>query len=104
MHVGLQHDQDADQAGERDRVPEDEAQDRAFVAEPVGRRRRDDGRLASIIWPMTPPDEFAAAISTGLRPNCSEVIFCRFPKNTFEAVSDPVRATSSQPSSVPNGL
>src|SRR5215217_6130558 len=56
---------------------------------------------ASIILPMTPPDEFAAAISTGLRPNCSEVIFCRFPKSTLDAVSDPVNATPNQPSSVP---
>src|SRR3954452_17036120 len=56
---------------------------------------------ASIILPMTPPDEFAAAIRIGDRPNCSEVIFCRFPNSTFEAVSDPVSATPSQPSSVP---
>src|SRR3954470_11989378 len=56
---------------------------------------------ASIILPMTPPDELAAAIKTGDRPSCSEVIFCRPPKSTFEAVSDPVSATPSQPSSVP---
>src|SRR5689334_1478110 len=56
---------------------------------------------ASIILPMTPPDEFAAAISTGDRPSCSEVIFCRFPNSTLDAVSDPVSATPSQPSSVP---
>src|SRR6202008_4961038 len=56
---------------------------------------------ASIILPMTPPEEFAAAIRTGDRPSCSEVIFCRLPNNTFDAVSDPVSATPSQPSSVP---
>src|SRR5271165_2199566 len=38
-HVGLQHDEPADEAGERDRVKEDVAQDRAFMAEPVGRGR-----------------------------------------------------------------
>src|SRR5215472_15464766 len=56
---------------------------------------------ASIILPMTPPDELAAAISTGDRPNCSEVIFCRLPNSTLEAVSDPVSATPNQPSKVP---
>src|SRR3954453_23429597 len=74
---------------------------------------------ASIILPMTPPDEFAAPIRIGERPNCSEVIFCRLPNSTgkrpicsevifykfpnsrFEPVSEPVSATPSQPSSVP---
>src|SRR4051812_43378693 len=56
---------------------------------------------ASIILPMTPPEEFAALIRIEDSPSCSEVIFCRLPKSTFEAVSDPVNATPSQPSSVP---
>src|ERR1700748_1061721 len=56
---------------------------------------------ASIILPITPPDEFAAAIKIGDRPSCCDVIFCRLPNSTFEAVSDPVSATPSQPSSVP---
>src|SRR6201996_5080017 len=56
---------------------------------------------ASIILPITPPDELAAAIRIGDRPNCSDVIFCRLPNSTLEAVSDPVSATPSQPSSVP---
>src|SRR5712672_2092436 len=56
---------------------------------------------ASIILPMTPPEELAAAISTGDRPSCSEVIFCRLPNRMLDAVSDPVSATPSQPSSVP---
>src|SRR6202011_4165048 len=56
---------------------------------------------ASIILPMTPPDEFAAPIRIGERPSCSEVIFCRLPNSTFEAVSDPVSATPTQPSKVP---
>src|SRR5436190_21587941 len=56
---------------------------------------------ASIILPITPPEELAAALSTGDRPSCSEVIFCRLPNSTLEAVSDPVSATPSQPSSVP---
>src|SRR3954463_12445157 len=56
---------------------------------------------ASIILPITPPDELAALIRIGDRPSCSEVIFCRLPNSTLDAVSDPVSATPSQPSSVP---
>src|ERR1700723_1530340 len=56
---------------------------------------------ASIILPMTPPDELAAAIRMGDSPSCSDVIFCRLPNRMFDAVSDPVSATPSQPSSVP---
>src|SRR5215813_14392732 len=56
---------------------------------------------ASIILPMTPPEELAAPIRMGDRPSCSDVIFCRLPNSTFEAVSDPVSATPSQPSNVP---
>src|ERR1700710_377069 len=56
---------------------------------------------ASIILPMTPPDEFAAPIRIGDRPSCSDVILCKFPNRMLEAVSDPVSATPSQPSSVP---
>src|SRR5579871_951741 len=56
---------------------------------------------ASIILPITPPEEFAAAIKTDDMPNCSEVIFCKLPNRIFDAVSDPVKATPSQPSSVP---
>src|SRR3979409_1596158 len=56
---------------------------------------------ASIILPITPPDELAAPIRTDERPNCSEVIFCRLPNRMLDAVSDPVSATPSQPSSVP---
>src|SRR5207244_10666012 len=56
---------------------------------------------ASIILPITPPEELAAPIKIGDKPSCSEVIFCNPPKSTFEAVSEPVSATPSQPSSVP---
>src|SRR6516225_1914753 len=56
---------------------------------------------ASIILPMTPPDELAAAIRMGERPSCSEVMRCKFPNSKFEAVSEPVVATPNQPSSVP---
>lgn len=34
MHIGPQHHQHADEAGEHDRVPECEAQDRAFTISP----------------------------------------------------------------------
>src|SRR5260370_41276988 len=56
---------------------------------------------ASIILPMTPPEEFAAPIRIGDSPNCSDVIFWRLPNKMFDAVSEPVSATPSQPSSVP---
>src|SRR5207302_7562615 len=56
---------------------------------------------ASIILPMTPPDEFAALIRIGEMPSWVDVIFCRLPNNMFEAVSEPVSATPNQPSSVP---
>src|SRR6476620_5569680 len=56
---------------------------------------------ASIILPITPPEEFAAPIRIGERPSCSEVIFCRLPNRMLEAVSDPVSATPNQPSKVP---
>src|SRR6202011_3980435 len=56
---------------------------------------------ASIILPITPPDELAAPIRIDGRFNCSDVIFCRLPNRMFEAVSDPVKATPSQPSKVP---
>src|SRR6266853_3781375 len=56
---------------------------------------------ASIILPMTPPEELAAPIRIGDRPSCSDVIFCKLPNSTLEAVSEPVSATPNQPSSVP---
>src|ERR1700682_1021894 len=56
---------------------------------------------ASIILPITPPEELAAAISTDESPSCSEVIFCRLPDRMFDAVSDPVSATPNHPSRVP---
>src|SRR5216683_4590033 len=55
---------------------------------------------ASIILPITPPEELAAAIRIGDKPSCSAVIFCNPPNSTFEAVSEPVSATPSQPSRV----
>ena len=56
---------------------------------------------ASIILPITPPEELAAPMRMGDRPSCYAVIFCKPPNSTFEAVSDPVSATPSQPSKVP---
>src|SRR3954465_10151022 len=56
---------------------------------------------ASIILPITPPEELAALIRIGEMLSCSEVIFCRLPNSMFDAVSEPVSATPSQPSSVP---
>src|SRR5215470_20029414 len=56
---------------------------------------------ASIILPITPPEEFAALIRIGEMPSCSEVIFCKLPNRMLDAVSEPVSATPSQPSSAP---
>src|SRR3954471_17550917 len=56
---------------------------------------------ASIILPITPPDEFAAPMRIGDSPSCSAVIFCKPPKSTLDAVSEPVSATPSHPSSAP---
>src|SRR5258708_36863754 len=56
---------------------------------------------ASIILPITPPDELAAPIRLGDRPSCSEAIFCRLPNSTLEAVAKPVSATPNQLSGLP---
>src|SRR5580704_19736492 len=56
---------------------------------------------ASIIFPITPPQLFAAAIKFADTPTCSAEIFCRLPNNTFDEVSEPVRATPNHPSKVP---
>src|SRR5579859_2410778 len=56
---------------------------------------------ASTILPMTPPALLAAVISTGSRPSCWAVIFCKLPNNALDEVSLPVRATPSHPRKVP---
>ena len=52
-----------------------------------------------IILPITPPAEFAAAISTGFCPSFSAVTTCKVPNSALAEVSLPVRKTPSQPSS-----
>ena len=52
---------------------------------------------ASIILPITPPVELVATIRTSLRFNCCAVIRWRLPNSAFDAVSEPVRNTPSQP-------
>jgi len=56
---------------------------------------------ASIILPITPPALLAEVMSTGDMPICSAVTYCRLPKSAFEPASVPVKATPSQPRSVP---
>src|SRR6266568_3970893 len=56
---------------------------------------------ASIILPMTPPEELAAPIRIGDRPSCSDVIFCKLPNRMLDEVSDPVSATPNHPNNVP---
>jgi hypothetical protein len=89
----LQRDQDADQAGQRKISPSWPYHLVAVEATTID--------CASIILPITPPDELAAAIRTGLKPSCSAEVFCKPPNKTLDAVSDPVSATPSQPSRVP---
>lgn len=50
-----------------------------------------------IIFPVTPPDEFAAKASTGFIPIDSAVTFWRLANNTLLDVSEPVMNTPSQP-------
>src|SRR3954452_24737051 len=57
---------------------------------------------ASIILPITPPVVLAEAIRISLSPSFRAVIFWRLPKSTLLDVSEPVSATPSQPSIVPN--
>src|ERR1700722_17997338 len=44
-----------------------------------------------IILPITPPDEFVAAIRMGLRLSCRAATTCRFPNNALPDVSLPER-------------
>ena len=50
-----------------------------------------------IIFPSTPPDEFAAAIRVGDKPASLAAVTCKAPKSAFDDVSEPVIATPSQP-------
>jgi hypothetical protein len=50
-----------------------------------------------IIFPMTPPEELAAASSTGSRPARAAVWTCSAPKSALADVSEPVTATPIQP-------
>ena len=52
-----------------------------------------------IIFPITPPAEFDAAINTGFNPNFDAVTTCRFPNSALAEVSEPVRNTPIHPSS-----
>ena len=81
-------------------MPEDEAEDAPFLAGWSVAAVATTMLWASIILPMTPPVLLAVVIEhRDSRPSCCAVIFCRLPNRAFELVSDPVRATPSQPSS-----
>src|SRR5258708_12491511 len=56
---------------------------------------------ASIILPMTPPDELAAPMRIGDRPNCSDVIFCKPPNTTSAAVPHPPTPPPPHPTTAP---
>src|SRR3954469_18171299 len=82
------------------------------MLQPTTRRKRSPSRPASptaaapiarfcgeIIFPRTPPELLAAAISVGDRSALCAAATCSAPKSEFEDVSDPVTLTPSQPSS-----
>ena len=50
-----------------------------------------------IIFPITPPDELAAANSTGLRSSCLAATTWRLPNSALPDVSLPDSATATQP-------
>jgi hypothetical protein len=50
-----------------------------------------------IILPITPPEELAAAISTGDRPSLRAATTCRLPNRALPEVSLPDRNTATQP-------
>lgn len=50
-----------------------------------------------IIFPTTPPEEFAASAKTGSIPIEVAVTFCKLANNKFEDVSEPVINTPSHP-------
>lgn len=50
---------------------------------------------ASIILPITPPQQFAAAIKLADTPICSAEFLCRLPNSTFDEVSEPGRCGRS---------
>src|SRR2546425_6466239 len=50
-----------------------------------------------IIFPVTAPEEFVAARSTGLTPIWWAAATCRFPKSRLLAVSLPLRKHATQP-------
>src|SRR5208283_1962244 len=57
---------------------------------------------AAIIFPMTPPPVLADAIRISFNPSFLAVTFWRLPNRTLLDVSEPVTATPTQPSNVPN--
>ena len=50
-----------------------------------------------IILPITPPEELAAANSTGLRSSCLAATTCRLPNSALPEVSLPDSETATQP-------
>jgi hypothetical protein len=86
-------------------VDEDEAENAPFTAIDTRRRAGNNNALRS--------DHLAHNSATGVGgshdeammygeiPSCWAVNFCRFPKRTFEEVSEPVEAVPSQPINVP---
>jgi len=49
-----------------------------------------------IIFPITPPTEFAAAISTGSNPNRPALTTCKFPNSLFDGNGFPTHKTKGR--------
>jgi hypothetical protein len=75
--IGLERDQDANEASEGNGVEEDVPQDDALLTMIVRGRGCHD------------------VMRVGLRPSCSDEMRCRLPNNTLDAVSEPSTATGS---------
>ena len=87
--VGLQHGQQADEAGQHDAVQKNEPQDLAFAARSARwppRPRRCSGRRS--FCPSRRRCCSRPRSTSGLRPNCSAVIRCKLPNSAFDEVSD----------------
>src|SRR6266699_1212258 len=50
-----------------------------------------------IILPVTPPQAFAATVTTGSTPIAFAEVYCILQKKAFDEVSEPVRNTPNQP-------
>jgi hypothetical protein len=68
-------------------VTQRKAEKFGFIGAPHLGCRRHANTCRLIIFPVTPPPEFAAVIKAGFRPKRCAVTTCKFPNKALEAVS-----------------